>query len=180
MKPNLESPFLIAPVSGYSGAIGHLVSMMSYTRRTTLAEAEGLSTSHLDFLMDDTANSIGMLLEHIAGVEEWYQESTFGWEFSGEELERRELGGNLGEEARGRIRGSGLTHYLERLVSVRDRTLRELARRDDAWLFEEDHWNGRPSNNYFKWFHVFEDELNHRGQIRLIRKRLPEPVSSRE
>ena len=25
----------------------------------------------------------------------------------------------------------------------------------------------RPANNYFKWFHVFEDELNHRGQIRI-------------
>ena len=22
----------------------------------------------------------------------------------------------------------------------------------------------------FKWFHVFEDEINHRGQIRLIKK----------
>lgn len=172
MELNLESPFLVAPVPGFSAAVGHLVSMMSYARRTTLAELEGLTTAHLDFLMDENANSIGMLLEHIAGVEEWYQENTFGWEFSGEALEHRELGGNLGKEARSRIRGFGLTHYLERLASVRNRTLEELARRNDAWLFAEGRWNGRASNNYFKWFHVFEDELNHRGQIRLIRKRL--------
>ncbi|WQI98124.1 integrase, partial [Rossellomorea vietnamensis] len=25
---------------------------------------------------------------------------------------------------------------------------------------------------HFKWFHVFEDELNHRGQIRMIKKRM--------
>ena len=25
----------------------------------------------------------------------------------------------------------------------------------------------------FKWFHVLEDEVNHRGQIRIIRRRLP-------
>lgn len=32
---------------------------------------------------------------------------------------------------------------------------------------------GTPTSNYFKWFHVFEDEINHRGQIRLIRKLTP-------
>ncbi|MFK9093966.1 hypothetical protein [Bacillus salipaludis] len=31
-------------------------------------------------------------------------------------------------------------------------------------------WWDRPANNYFKWFHVFEDELSHRGQIRIIKK----------
>ena len=34
-------------------------------------------------------------------------------------------------------------------------------------------WGGQPANNYFKWFHVFEDEINHRGQIRWLCKRLP-------
>ena len=63
---------------------------------------------------------------------------------------------------------------MERLARVRARTLEELTRRDDAWLFEESPWwDGHVANNYFKWFHVFEDELNHRGQIRLLRKRLP-------
>ena len=48
----------------------------------------------------------------------------------------------------------------------------ELARRDDAWLEEQSPFReGQPANNHFKWFHVFEDELNHRGQIRWLRKR---------
>ena len=44
---------------------------------------------------------------------------------------------------------------------------------DDAWLHAVDTSWGTPVSNYFKWFHVFEDELNHRGQIRLLRKLLP-------
>ena len=60
------------------------------------------------------------------------------------------------------------------LDEVRTQTLRELAQRDDAWLDEESpFWSGLPANNYFKWFHVFEDELNHRGQMRWLRQRLP-------
>ncbi len=51
---------------------------------------------------------------------------------------------------------------------------REFSRRGDEWLDEQTpFWGGRPANNYFKWFHVFEDELNHRGQIRWLRKRTP-------
>jgi uncharacterized damage-inducible protein DinB len=174
MEPELESPFVVKSVPGFATVIGHLVSMLAYARRTTLHAVEGLSMSQLDHLLDEEANSIGMLLEHIVGVEEWYQEGTFGLEFRGDALARRELGGNLGAEARERIRGHELGHYLERLSSVRRRTLEELARRDDDWLFEEGKWwGGHAGNNYFKWFHVLEDEVNHRGQIRLIRKRLP-------
>ncbi|MEX2536545.1 MAG: DUF664 domain-containing protein [Trueperaceae bacterium] len=125
-------------------------------------------------MLDDESNSIGMLLAHIASVEEWYQERTLGLEFLGEALELRKLGGHLGDAARRQIRGHRLEYYLETLDVVRNRTLTELAERDDAWLYEEsDWWGGQKGNNYFKWFHVLEDELNHSGQMRLIRKRLP-------
>ena len=78
---------------------------------------------------------------------------------------------DLGEKARREIRGHDLAHYVDRLERVRAKTLDELAQRDDAWLEEEAPFSeGRPANNYFKWFHVFEDELNHRGQIRWLRK----------
>jgi uncharacterized damage-inducible protein DinB len=58
------------------------------------------------------------------------------------------------------------------LESVRSRTLEEFAKRDDRWLDQETaFWDDQPANNYFKWFHVFEDEINHRGQIRWLRQR---------
>ena len=41
----------------------------------------------------------------------------------------------------------------------------------DEWLFQQTpFWFDQQANNYFKWFHVFEDEINHRGQIRIIKK----------
>lgn len=55
-------------------------------------------------------------------------------------------------------------------------TLLHFAQQDDAWLETPapfDLVGGRPANNHFKWFHVAEDELNHRGQIRWLRRRLP-------
>ena len=43
------------------------------------------------------------------------------------------------------------------------------AQLNDDWLYQEArHWHEKPANNYFKWFHVLEGELNQRGQIRLI------------
>ena len=174
MDPRVDSPYLIRPQPGYTPTIGHLVSMMHYSRLTTLEAVRRLSTEALDFLLDEQANSIGMLLEHIACVEIGYQANTFGRATKEAEVERWRIGSQLGKEGRRRIRGNELGHYLGRLEETRYRTLEELARRDDDWLFEEcDWWDGERGNNYFKWFHVFEDELNHRGQIRVIKRRLP-------
>ena len=79
---------------------------------------------------------------------------------------------DLGERARSEIRGHNLNYYLSRLEQVRVKTLAALGRCEDKWLEEQTpFWEGQPANNYFKWFHVFEDELSHRGQIRWLRKR---------
>ena len=173
MEPTSRSPYVVGPLPGFTPAVGHLVSMMNYVRMTTLRAVEGLGVGALDHLLDGDANSIGMLLEHAACVEEWYQEATLGITFDEEARTRRKLGADLGQPAREAIRGRGLDAYLRRLGDVRRVTLKGLADRDDAWLFEESRWGDDVSNNYFKWFHVFEDELNHRGQIRIIRRRLP-------
>jgi uncharacterized damage-inducible protein DinB len=165
--------YLIDDVPGFTPQIGRLVSMMRYVRHTTLSAADGLETEQLDYLHDADSNSIGALLLHIAAVETWYQAATF----SGREPDSEEMGEwaaalDLGEPARREIRGHGLDFYRTTLDRVRAKTLEELARRDDEWLEQRaPFWQGRPANNSFKWFHVFEDELNHRGQIRWLRKR---------
>lgn len=124
--------YLVKPLPGFSPVIGHLVSMMNYVRQTTLDAVNGLTVMQLDHLFTAEANSIGMLLEHIGSVEEYHQQDTFGWRLEGEQAERWQLGGNLGEAARQKIRGHELAYYLERLDGIRERTLGELARRDDA------------------------------------------------
>jgi hypothetical protein len=63
-------------------------------------------------------------------------------------------------------------YYVSRLEQVRARTLAELGRRNDQWLEDRtSSGSGQEVNNYFKWFHVFGHEINHRGQIRWLRTR---------
>lgn len=163
---------LIVELPGFAPEIGRLVSMLNYVRSTTLTAVAGLSVSELDYLADAEANSIGALLSHLAGAEVGYQAATFyGREFSEREHSEWDTAVALGERARQEIKGHELAHYVGQLDRVRATTLAELQRRDDAWLAQEATFgNGRRINNYFKWFHVLSHEVNHRGQIRFLRR----------
>ncbi len=163
----------IAPVPGYTPTIGRLVGILTYVRHGLLATVEGLTRDQLDHLHDPGSNSIGALLAHMAAVERWYQVFTFdGREpTAGEEAEIA-AALNLGDEGRRAIRGRELGAYLDELAGTRRATLAALAERDDAWL--EAPLAARPDlNAHWAWFHVAEDEIGHRGQIRWLRKRLP-------
>jgi uncharacterized damage-inducible protein DinB len=162
--------FVIGAVPGFTPQIGRLVSMMNYVRSTTLSAVAGLGVDELDYLHDPESNSIGALLSHIAATEVGYQAATF--HARGLTEQEKHLWGaavDLGERGRGEIRGHRLNHYLSGLQQVRASTLEELGRRDDQWLDEQTSFgNGQRVNNYFKWFHVFGHELNHRGQIQWL------------
>lgn len=165
--------FRIEPLPGFAPTVGRLVGMLTYARQTLLAAVDGLSCEVLDHRHDDRANSIGALLAHVAAVEWWHQVLTFeGREPTAAEEAPRLAALDLGETGRRQLRGRGLEEYLEDLAAVRARTLSELARRDDAWL--EAPLAAAPEKNaHWAWFHVAEDEISHRGQIRWLRARLP-------
>ncbi|MFN2567485.1 MAG: DUF664 domain-containing protein [Gemmatimonadaceae bacterium] len=160
--------------------MGRLVAMLTYARRTTLKAVEGLTVAQLDHLHDPMSNSIGALLAHAAALEVACQCATF--ERRGlSDAERARWGAalELGARARREIRGHDLDHYRSLLDEVRARTLRELGERDDAWLEETTPGRGgRAVSNYFRWFHVLEDEISHRGQMRWLRQRLPNDARS--
>ncbi|MEH7886428.1 DinB family protein [Bacillus sp. JJ1609] len=164
--------YLIDQKDGFSPTFSQLVSMMNYTRETTLKAVEGLSVEELDFLVHEEANSIGMLLAHMAAVERIYQIVTFERRDPTEdEEEALSAGLELGEKGRMTIKGNSLEYYLEDLQAARNDTFKKFQSLNDEWLFEQTAWWwNKPANNYFKWFHVFEDELSHRGQIRMIKK----------
>ena len=172
---NNDRIYLISDIPGYSPQISQLLSMMNYARYTTLHAVKDLTVEQLDFLLDDNSNSIGALLLHFAAVEYAYQVETFeGRELSEEELKEWGAALDLGEAGREHIKGHELGFYLDQLTKVRERTYELFKSVDDEWLaHEEPFWHNKPANYYFMWFHVFEDEINHRGQIRLVRKRLP-------
>jgi len=165
--------FLVGDIPGFTPQIARLVSMMNYTRSTTLQAVAGLGVDELDYLHDPQSNSIGTLLSHIAAAEVGYQAATFdARDLNAEERQQWGAALELGERARGEIRGYELDHYLGRLEQVRAQTLTELGRRDDQWLEEQTSFgSGQRVNNYFKWFHVIGHEINHRGQIRWLRSR---------
>ncbi|WP_255452274.1 DinB family protein [Sporosarcina sp. ANT_H38] len=164
--------FIIDQKDELSLEFSKLVSMMNYTRFTTILEVENLTVEELDFLYDEESNSIGMLLAHMISVEKAYKILTFeNREITDEDVSLLNPGLELGCNARDQIKGNSIDFYLEQLSETRNKTIETFKSLTDKWLFEQSpFWNGLPTNNYFKWFHVFEDELNHRGQIRVIKK----------
>ncbi len=169
-----ENPFLIGDEPGVSPQISGLIGMLRYARKTTLETVAGLSVEDLDHTQDSDSNSIGGLLYHMAAVEAIYQAGTFdGREWTPDESARWQVGLDLGPSARTEIRKHPLDFYEAQLAEVRSHTERELRARDDDWLAETAPLLGHTVNNYWMWFHVCEDEINHRGQIRWLRKRLP-------
>lgn len=167
--------FLISDREGFTPEIARLIGMMEYARQTTLQAVQGMSVAELDLLPEGHGNSAGMLLEHFCAVEVYYQAVSFGTHEDPEAAlgERWQAGMDLGRLGREKIRGNPLSYYLHNLAEIRAETLRQLAERDDAWLDEPLPLWGSTGNCHFMWFHVIEDEINHRGQIRLLRKHMP-------
>ena len=171
------SPYLITDLPGYTPQISRLLVMLRYARDTTLHAVAGMSTAELDHLHDESSNSIGMLLAHIASNELYFRILTMDRrELTPEEWEKWRPALDLGDRGREAIKGNALSYYTDMLEEIRTTTLRVFAETPDTWL-DDVHTNimSHPTNNYFAWFHVIEDEVNHRGQIRWFRKRLPRP-----
>jgi uncharacterized damage-inducible protein DinB len=162
----------ILPLSGFTPTIGRLVAMLTYARQTTLAAVNGLAREQLDHLHDARSNSIGALLAHVATVERVYQVITFEErEPSASETAAWSVALTLGDEGRREIRGRELQFYTDELMRAREATLAALAQRDDTWL-EAPLRIAPELNAHWAWFHVAEDEISHRGQIRWLRGRL--------
>lgn len=172
MEVDLKTLFLIDQKTDLSIEFSKLVSMMNYTRVMTLEEVKDLSKEELDFLYNEDANSIGMLLAHMVAVEKAYQIETFhNREVTDEEIAKLNPALELGDKAREQIRGNTVEFYMSALAKTRNETIETFKTLPDGWLFQQTPFRfDQPANNYFKWFHVFEDELNHRGQIRIIKK----------
>ena len=154
---------------GFTDKIGELVCMLEHSRAVTITEVAELTQEELDEC-EPGGNSIGMLLSHIAAIEYVHQVISFEHRDLTEE-EKEEWGPalELGEKARQRFHSLSIDDYLDGMEAIRDQTLELLKEKDDAWLYEERIWpNDVQYNPYYLWFHVMEDEISHRGQIRTM------------
>ncbi|XKE94679.1 DinB family protein [Metaplanococcus flavidus] len=166
--------YVIKAPKGYPDKIGELVSMLEHARAVTLWEIGGLNQKELDHLQTRHSNSIGALLMHIAAIEKVHQVISFEKrDFTEEEMAYWGSAVDLGDEGRRDIKDQPVEYYLEELAEVRKDTLKQLKLKDETWLFEENTWpNGVAYNNYYLWFHVLEDEISHRGQIRMLKREM--------
>lgn len=172
MPPLLE----MVPTPGYSPMVGLLVAMLDASRASTVDAVAGLDPAALDHQHDGSANPIGALLAHTAAIEWCYAAATLGSAPpNAEEWAEWQPFLQLGPAAWAAARGRSLAAHLERLRAVRARTLDGLRAVDDARLADSVTlpWLRGPATHLWVWYHVVEDELNHRGQIRWLRSRLP-------
>jgi uncharacterized damage-inducible protein DinB len=171
---------ILGPRAGYSPQIGTFVSLFTWMRDANgvLAATKGLTAADLDVLFDKNANTIGALMMHLAATETYYQMNTFDgkkWDSWPDSVKQKwDPAMNLGDAGRKAIKGHDREYYVSILHEVREKSLAEFRKRDDAWFLAVDKdWPWGPTNNYCKWFHVTEHEAHHSGQIALLRKRLP-------
>ncbi|WP_407539824.1 DinB family protein [Deinococcus radiomollis] len=162
----------LLPSAEYSPRIGTLVEMMAYARMTTLQAVEGMSVSELDAIPPGFSNSVGMLLAHIAAVDRLYQIASFQGLNPYQTAEFQPYLGAMTFGKRGeKVVGRSLESLLADLETARAVTLAELAKQGDAWLDSVmGAWPDFLPNQHWAWFHVMEDEVSHRGQIRVVRK----------
>lgn len=164
---------VITDIPGYSPNISRLICMMNNARNITLNIVKRLTVEELDFQFDEKSNSIGALLLHFAATDFYYQKYSFEErELTEEETKKWKPAMDLGESGRNEIKGNEVKYYIDILTEIREKTYELLKEKDDHWLEKELYDYGYIFNNYYTWFHVLEDEINHRGQINWLLKRI--------
>ncbi|WP_221088673.1 DinB family protein [Deinococcus aquaedulcis] len=161
------------PPAPFTPQIAALVDMLTYARLTTLQAVADMTPEELDTVPPGLGNSCGMLLAHLAAVHRIYHALSFEghdpYDTGAFAPHRAAL--DLGEAARTQFCGHDLAWYEADLRETMALTLAGLAGRDDEWLTQP--VPADPSlNHHWAWFHVMEDEVSHRGQMRLIRRLL--------
>jgi hypothetical protein len=168
----VQGQYEIIPEEGYSPQIGIMVDMLEDLKDRITEDVRNLNQEQTDFLFDDQANSIGVMVMHLVATESYYQVETLEErQWSEEEAALLQLASGMGPDSRGKLNGKPIQYYLDLWDAVREKTLSGLKKRDDAW-FASNIEEG--INNHWVWFHVLEHMAAHMGQIALVKKRLPQ------
>ena len=153
--------------NGYDTQIGVMIYMLEKLKTDIVSTTRGLNQTETDFQFDKKANSIGVIILHLAWAESENQVSYFGEEmrneYNDEEKKLMEIAVHL-DKANEVLKGNPIKYYLDLYKKVRKNTLKEFKKRND------DYWTKR---NHYAWFHIMEHQAHHFGQIKLIMNRLP-------
>ncbi len=165
----MAQTFQLGPTGGGDPRLETLLSELEIARRFTVSIVRGLTADELAAKPQETRNSIGAILSHLAAAERLMQRITsLGQPFpAGTEDDRRVFAFEVEPLA-----GNALSAYLAHLEETRARTRALFAEHDDAWLEEPRTFFGNPANYHYYWLHLLMDEARHQGQIILMRKYL--------
>ena len=171
---DIQSPRILTPIEGYTPHVGLLVASLDYARKKTMSIVADLSVYQLDHRQDERANSIGLLLLHMAAVEYNVQKTTFGEQPYPADIGEWDMPLQMGEPAWATVHGHPVEYYFEQMAGVREETLKSFKQVDDDWLWRQTGWwGGITVNHYWQWYHVFEDEMMHGGEINWLKSRIP-------
>ena len=163
---------VIEPAEGFSPQIGIMVDMLQELKDLITEDVKDLNQEQTDFLLDDRANSIGAMIMHIAATEAYFQVETLeGRTWTDEEAQFWSIAGGLTDETRAKLNGKPIRYYLDLWDEVREKSLAGLRTKDDTWFASS---VDEGINYHWAWFHVLKHTAAHRGQISLVKSRLPE------
>lgn len=170
MNKNQLKIFKLDKSAELSPKIATWYAIMKDSREYLVEIIEGLDEEALDFTPDeDTIETIGTLLIHIAAVEwSWIFEDIDGIKM---DLERFKFGFPLRPEVDiPQIKGKSKQFYLDELKDIREEVFKRLCKLEDEELEEK---VGSDEQKYtIEWilFHIAEHEMMHIGQILLLRR----------
>ena len=111
--------------------------MLEDLKKRVERKVKNMSQYQIDHLHDEKANRIGALIMHLAAAEVYYQVFTFESRgFNAEEQKQWEVALSLDQAGRDQFQGKDIQYYLDIYNKVRQKTIRELRKRDDQWFQE--------------------------------------------
>ncbi|RZS99158.1 DinB family protein [Aquimarina brevivitae] len=157
-------------LENYTPFVRNLIESFERSDQQLYSAIKNLEVSDLDFIDENIKNNISSLLIHIAAVEAYYLNYTFGqnsFKLFNENTFKKAF--YLDEKSYQFFKGNNLNYYLKIHKQVRKRTLLLFKSISDKWLLTK---SLDSNTNLHHWMHVLEHQSYHLGQIVLIKKKL--------
>lgn len=164
---------IITSGNGDRSGIHYLLGMMKDSRTVTLKAVKDISVEELKWQPYPDCNPVGALLLHIYSVNEVLRIKYLkDRALTDEETEKHHANVSLGEHLPKVITDHPLEYYLDKLEASRNRLLSEISELDEAAFYKIKKGYDPENGCNLAWvlYHIVEDEINHKGQIVLLRK----------
>ena len=154
-------------------SLDYLQGILQDARTTTKLTIKNLTATEIDWQYKEGWNTIGALLSHMVGIENFFRvEFVEGRKFTEEENAQWLPGIEMGKYIPQLISQQPVEYYIAQLTESREMMLSALTHisHEDLTKRIEDYDAETGCNLAWVLYHMVEDEIYHRGQISMIRK----------